>query len=41
MLRILQNESPNLFGDYAIVNLEGVGPAASTAFKKTCGNHPP
>lgn len=34
MLRILQAESPNLFGDYTITDQAGVGPSASTPHRK-------
>ena len=34
MLRLLQAESPNLFGDYTIVDLPGGGQATSTPFRK-------
>jgi len=34
ILRILQVESPNLFGDYAIVDLPGGGQAATTPHRK-------
>jgi len=34
VLKLLQAESPNLFGDYAVSDLETGGQTASTAFKK-------
>ena len=34
MLLILQAESPNLFGDYEIVEVDGVGPAVTTPYRK-------
>ena len=34
MLRILQKESPNLFGDYEILELPGGGQAATTPHRK-------
>ena len=34
MLKILQAESPNLFGDYTLVDLPGGGQAATTPHRK-------
>ena len=34
MLEILRSESPNLFGDYSIVELPGGGRAAETPHRK-------
>ena len=34
MLRILEAESPNLFGDYSVVDLPEGGQAAATEYRK-------